>query len=335
VEIAGQAGQSAAGLRAAGASARVFAPLHPLRYQPDPDIVAPSGRVVYLRAAATAALASDVVHFHYGLSFVAGHLDVRLLRAAGRRVVVEFHGSEIRRPALERERNPFYVQLQGEDDETAEALLRTWTALTDGHAIISDPALARFAEPYFAHIHSVPLRIDCSLLEPAPPRAGAQTGALRAVHSPSDLPGKGTRHVRAAVERLRAGGAPLDYVEVHGMAQAEARAVYASADLVIDQLCSGSHGVFAIEAMAMAKPVISYIGETSRAAYPQDLPVINADPTTIEAVLGEWIEPSAPRHERGLAGRAYVERVHDARAVAPRLLAVYAQLPSRRRWPGS
>jgi len=63
------------------------------------------------------------------------------------------------------------------------------------------------------------------------------------------------------------------------------------------------------------------------ATYPPVLPIINANPDTIEQVLAEWVERPRERYELGLASRAYAERIHDHRAVARRMLDAYETLP--------
>jgi glycosyltransferase involved in cell wall biosynthesis len=150
---------------------------------------------------------------------------------------------------------------------------------------------------------------------------------MRVVHSPTDLAAKGTEFVRRATSELEAVGAPIEYVEVHGLSHSRALEVYRSADLVVDQLCAGGHGVFAAEAMGLAKPVVCYLLPELEAKYPSDLPLINANPDTVKQVLADWMERPRERHERGLASRAYAERMHDHRVVAARLLEVYETLP--------
>jgi hypothetical protein len=47
---------------------------------------------------------------------------------------------------------------------------------------------------------------------------------------------------------------PVDLDIVEGLPHEEARKRYARADIVVDQLNAGWHGVFALEAMALGKP---------------------------------------------------------------------------------
>ena len=150
---------------------------------------------------------------------------------------------------------------------------------------------------------------------------------MRVIHSPTDLAAKGTEFVRRATAELKDAGAPIDYVEVHGVSHQQALEIYSGADLVVDQLCGGGHGVFAAEAMSLAKPVVCYLLPELKDAYPADLPIINANPATLKDVLAEWVDRPRERHELGLASRAYAERIHDHRVVARRLLEVYETLP--------
>jgi hypothetical protein len=316
---------SVLGQRELGAQATGFARRHSFRYEPAPDIVPPRSRLGYLRAVTRAVHAHDLIHFYFGPSFLPHQLDAPWLRRLGKRVAIEFLGSDVRMPSVEARRNSYYVRNQAENDARATRLMRRWSKVTHGHVIVCDHSLDVFLAPHFPHIHVVGQRVDMRSLVPAPPDPRAQR--MRVVHSPTDRAVKGTEFVRRATAELVDAGAPIDYIEVHDLSHQEALEIYRSADLVVDQLCSGSHGVFAAEAMSLAKPVVCYLLPEIEAAYPSDIPIINANPTTLKEVLSEWMDRPRERHERGLASRVYAERVHDHRAVATRLLEVYETLP--------
>lgn len=324
VEIAGQAALSVVGLRQLGVEAHQFASHHPMGYDLQPDIVAPSGRARYLAAAARAVSTHDVLHFHYGLSFVRNQLDARLARRLGKRVVVEFHGSDVRMPSIQRRCNPHYAWIEGEDDGVALRRLATWSEIASGHVVLCDWGLHMEVADYFQHIHVVGHRVDTSRYRPCPPVP--ETHKPVVVHAPTHLAGKGTPALRVAVAALRQEGLDFEYVEVHGKSHRQARDAYRKADLVVDQLCAGTHGMVAVEAWSMAKPVICYLHPDVPKLDP-DLPAINATPDTIKDVLADWLCRPRDREELGRASRSYAERVHDVRVVAARLLDVYAQLP--------
>jgi glycosyltransferase involved in cell wall biosynthesis len=329
VEVAGQLGLSVAGLRAIGVDARAFARVHPFDYPERPDVVPGPGRISWARNAVRALRGRDIVHFLFGQTFLpeaARQADARLMRRRGIRVVVEFCGSDVRMPGVEAARNPHYVPFPTEDDANATRRMASWATVTDGHVIVPEPGLLAFVGRHFTHAHLVPLRVDTHAFRPAPPSTESGRRPIIA-HAPSHLEGKGTVHVRRAVDDLRAAGADFEYLEIAGVPQRAVHAAFARADIVVDQLCVGSYGVAAVEAMSFAKPVVCYIEPAITDSFPPGLPIVHAAPTTLPAVLGALLERPAERRDLGVASRDYAERVHDMRVVAQRLLQVYEALP--------
>ena len=145
------------------------------------------------------------------------------------------------------------------------------------------------------------------------------------VHAPSNRDKKGTSYVIEACAKL-----PVDLEIVEGLDHEEARSRYARADLVIDQLNAGWHGVFALEAMALGKPVVAHLDEEtverSAQGYGSRVPIVPATKETLVEALRPLVESAALRREIGAASRVYVEQVHDIDLIADRLLAIYAGL---------
>jgi len=158
------------------------------------------------------------------------------------------------------------------------------------------------------------------------------------IHAPSHRGAKGTRYILDAVERLRAEGLKFDFRLVEGLTQLEARKLYEQADLVIDQLLAGWYGGFAVEAMALGKPVICYLRRRDFAFLPakmaEELPLIEANPHSITSVLRDWLQRSSiQRRERGRMGRLFVEKWHNPQHIARRLLEDYRQVLTRKGSP--
>ncbi len=328
VEISGQVSLSVKGLRKLGVGAfSAFGP-HPFGYDP-PDYPLPERRGVdtVLKWAGQIAFRFDIYHYHFAESILGGklfYLDAWLERLRGARVVVEFWGSDVRFPDIEARRNPYYQRFLGEDGRKALFRARVWSSLTRGHALVSDGQMASYVRPFFRHVHIVPQRVDVDGLVPQFPDPSVDEPLL--VHAPSAPGIKGTEFVRRAVERLRAEGVRFRYVEVTSRSYQEVMQLTRQADLVVDQLLVGAHGVYALEAMALGKPVIGYIAPYVQGTYPPDLPIVNANPDTIEAVLRDWLSDGEARRARGEVSRAYVERRHDYRVVARQLSEIYASL---------
>jgi O-antigen/teichoic acid export membrane protein len=151
------------------------------------------------------------------------------------------------------------------------------------------------------------------------------------LHAPSHQGVKGTRLIRDAVERLKRKGIVFEFVLVEGMSNAEAKKQYERADLLIDQLLAGWYGGLAVELMALGKPVICYIREGDLKFVPaqmkDDLPIINATPMTIEAVLEYWITEGVGQwREKGVQSRQYVEKWHDPLRIAGQMKLEYESI---------
>jgi glycosyltransferase involved in cell wall biosynthesis len=145
------------------------------------------------------------------------------------------------------------------------------------------------------------------------------------VHAPSNRERKGTAHVEEACARL-----PVDLEVIHGLPHEQAVEIYRRADIVVDQLNAGWYGLFAIEAMALGKPVVTFLHDEAvrrtEEAFGVEVPIVNATAKTLEGELRALVDSPDRRRRRGEASRAYVEAVHDDERVADRLLDLYARL---------
>ena len=106
----------------------------------------------------------------------------------------------------------------------------------------------------------------------------------------------------------------------------EAMRIYAEADIIIDQLLSGTYGMLSVEAMAMGKVVIAYIRDDLVSKFPKDLPIVIANPDNIHSVISDLLLAPELRRQIGIASRAFVQKHHDIKAVIPKLLAIYNQI---------
>jgi len=151
------------------------------------------------------------------------------------------------------------------------------------------------------------------------------------IHAPSHRGAKGTAHILEAVDRLKAEGVAFEFVLVEKLSNTEARKLYERADLVVDQLLAGWYGGFAVEAMALGKPVICYLRDSDFGFLPEamrsELPLINAQPANIFDVMREWLTSRRGELQaRGRACRQYVERWHDPLRIAQGIKADYERI---------
>jgi glycosyltransferase involved in cell wall biosynthesis len=239
---------------------------------------------------------TDVFHFYFGWTLIPRKVQWPLLKATRRRSVLHFLGSDIR-------------------GKTPEDL--RYARGADARIVGSYDALR-----WVPDAHVVPPGLDLRDYMPVPSEDRARPVVL---HAPSSRRRKGTEHVIAACDGL---DVDLDIVE--GLRHDEARRHYESADIVVDQLNAGWYGIFALEAMALGKPVLSYLREEAVQATEREMGVeVPIVPVTKESLRDQIAELAASAEERrriGALSRAYVERVHDADKGADRLVAIYRTL---------
>jgi glycosyltransferase involved in cell wall biosynthesis len=273
-------------------------PAHP---EADENLHLPRGpawrrQAVQFRALAKLLPSTDVFHFYFGLTLVPKRFQFPILKAARKKSVFHFVGSDIRG------RSP---------DELA------YGRLADAQIIGSYDAARWIPEA-----EVVPPGIDLSAIEPVTRRAD---GPVRVAHAALSRRRKGTELVVAACEELEL---ELDVIE--NVRHDEVGPRLAQADIVVDQLNSGWYGLFAIEAMAYGKPVVGYIHDEAAtrtaAAFGVEVPIARTTKETLAADLRTLADSDEERRSRGAAGRAYVERVHDADRMADRLIDIYSRL---------
>jgi glycosyltransferase involved in cell wall biosynthesis len=245
----------------------------------------------------------DVFHFHAGATLAPARLNLPPLKALRKGIVFQSWGSDLRgRSAAD------------------VGYLRS------ADAVIVGSYLTRRLAPRgdWPEYDVVPPAIVLRDWEPVSKQPGE---VLCVAHAPSKRAVKGTDAVIAAVDALRSRGAPIELDLIEGVQHREARRRYAEADVVVDQLRIGWYGMFAIESMALAKPVVVHLDEEAAAeteeAFGLDLPVIRADEGSIERVLGGLIEERESLLERGRRSREYVERLHAHTEVARQVLKIY------------
>jgi len=248
------------------------------------------------RAFARLAPRTDIFHFYFGLTLLPKSVQFPLLRALGKRSVMHFLGSDIR----------------GKPPEELEWAKRA------GARVVGSYDAARWVPD----AHVIPPGIDVHAIAPAPPSDRKRPVVL---HAPSSRRRKGTEHVVAACREL---DVELEIVE--GLDHREAFERYRRADVIVDQLNAGWYGVFAIEAMALGKPVVTFLHEEAvrrtEEAFGVPVPIVGATKETLTEALQPLAESAAERRRVGAASRAYAEEVHGLERMTDRLLALYAEL---------
>jgi hypothetical protein len=238
----------------------------------------------------------DVFHFYSSVTLVPKSVQFRILHVAGKRGVYQYLGSDIR-------------------GKTREQL--AYGLAADAEIVSSYDAIR-----WVPHADVVLPGIEVSQIEPAPPSDRKRPIVL---HAPSSRKRKGTEHIVAAVEGL---DAELRVVE--GLTHDEAFELYREADIVVDQLNAGWYGVFAIECLALGKPVVTFLHDEAvrrtEEAYGTKVPLVPTTKETLRESLRPLVEDVALRQRIGAASRAYAEQVHDIEKIADQLVTLYERI---------
>jgi glycosyltransferase involved in cell wall biosynthesis len=169
--------------------------------------------------------------------------------------------------------------------------------------------------------------IDVEKFVPRPPefRIGDM---LRIAHAPNHGHFKGSHLLVEAVDRLTKEGEKIELVTMQGVPNKKVIELFGTSHLVADQFVAGFHGYTALEAMAMAKPVLCFLRNDEMMIDPATCPIINTRPGDIYGMLKKCLRGELDLQSIGQSGRRYVERYYSLEAVAARLGELYVETAS-------
>lgn len=275
---------------------------------------------------------NDVFVFNFSLSFTGylqqspshvlrhlAYLDLAVLKALGKKIVIIANGSDIRswrllveemkRAGLDQHARYAIADLDL-DFGGPDKMKRTKAAKIEKYAdhVFARPNCAQFLTRDY---NLVWLPVDMSTFRFS---IGNASSPL-VVHAPSNSRVKGTKYILQAVNKLRQEGYEFEFELCQNIQNVALRKILSIAQIAIDQLILPGYGLFGIEAMAsgcavLGSAVPGYNGN------PMELPIMTTTPDTIYQNLRSLIEDQGLRVKMAQDGRAYVEKYHDNVKVA-------------------
>ncbi len=245
--------------------------------------------------------------------------EVGALRAAGVRVAMLCHGSDIRLPSRHRAHEPDSPFVEGGYAETArlEEQAARHRELLDGlgaPVFVSTPDL--LLDVPTATWLPVVVGERWRDLPSAPP---LEQDVPLVVHIPSRAGLKGSDLIEATMRALDAEGV-VRYERHEGIPADRMPELYGRADIVLDQFSLGIYGVATCEALAAGRVVVSHVGDQVRehvlTATGRELPVVEARAADLDRVLREIVADRARFRDVAAAGPEFVREVHDGRRSA-------------------
>lgn len=284
----------------------------------------------------------DVIHFNGGRSLMQSspsrfpflsRADLAYFRALGKAIVVTYQGCDVRQASVCRQR----FDINGCafcTNPCSEALDRHKAYMVEGFDRYADaifavnPDLLWVLPERAEFLPYTTIELDEWQPEQLPPNAGGDP--FRILHAPTNRGLKGTPQIVEAVEALKAEHPEVELLLVENVPHEQVRELYRRSHLVVDQLLLGWYGGFAVEAMALGRPVVCYIRDGDLGSIPagmrDDMPIVRAQPDDILAVLRRLVADRAQLPSLGERSRAYVERWHDPDAIARRTKATYERI---------
>lgn len=247
------------------------------------------------------------------------------LRAAGLTVGMIAHGSDIRVPSRHREMYPLSPfdpdhpttrGLQAQSERLSAVMLGF-----DGPTFVSTPDLLDFAPA----ATWLPVVVDGAVW--ATDRPVLERRRPVVVHVPSNPFLKGSHLVDGQLQDMSDRGL-IEYRRLEGIAPDQVPAVVADADVVLDQFVLGLYSAMAVQGMFAGRLVVAHVADRVRARVPGELPVLEARPDDVVAVLERVLDDRATHQAMARDGLAYARRVHDG-AMSARVLAPFLGRPER------
>lgn len=274
----------------------------------------------------------DVFHFHGTRTLIPPRdglplmWDLPILKALNKTVVFTFHGSDVRLKSLDR-LDPWSFHNFSDikcDEEKIGLYLSVISDFAD-HLTVGNILNTAYVpgSKYISKPLNLTDYVETGLQHTEPPRV---------LHITRRRATKGTDAILAAIAKLQAEGLRFDFKLLEGVSHKDAKQAINEADIIIEKVLSGDAGITALEAMASGKVVMSRIRDEVYQQHP-DMPVVNANPETVQTELRNLIENASLRQDIARRGRPYVEANHSMQGVAEELEALY-QSPRRkkRRW---
>ncbi len=149
-----------------------------------------------------------------------------------------------------------------------------------------------------------------------------RSGALRILHAPNHRMIKGSQRFIDSVNELRDEGVEVELVILEKVPNDHIRDVMASVDVIADQLVVGWYAMFAIEGMAMGKPVLCYLRDDLEELFIHagllergEIPIVRCSSSSVKEEIRRLASDRQVLREIGKRSREYVLKHHSTEAV--------------------
>lgn len=216
--------------------------------------------------------------FHFANNSLVNGIDILLWKLMGKKVIIHYHGSEIRD-----RKQPFFH---------------------------------KFADVFFVSTPDLLKFVPGSIWLPSPIytqnyKQAISSNVLIITHAPSNPPLKGTTEITSAIKSIQMEIPDLKFDLISGIPYNDALDHYSKATIVIDQIKIGWYGMVSLECMAIGVPVVCYISKDLLKYFPDSYPVWLTTEKTLESDIIYLINNLNIRNKQIQIGKKYVSSVHN------------------------
>jgi len=234
---------------------------------------------------------ADIIHWYFGSSILPWNIDIKWIHLLKKPSLIEWLGSDIRIPEIEFNDNPYYRKvfpnIKIPSKQFKKSIKKQEMFIKNGFIAIVPPCMQQYLQKHlWPEFYIFRQRIMLSDYVPCYP--SPETKKPIVVHSPTNPVIKGTPIVIEIINKLKKKYA-FEFKLIENVKRTEALEIMKNADIFLDQFVLGAHGMACLEAMAYGKPVLCYIKPSLIPQYPDDLPIVNANPDNLEIVLEELL----------------------------------------------
>lgn len=245
--------------------------------------------------------------------------EISALLDAGVKVGTVAHGTDVRLPSLHRDLEPFspFTAAYPGLDALEKKVQRNHDLLDELELpeFVSTPDLLQF-RPNAKWLPTVSDPEKWTALKP--PQIGARKPVV--LHFPSARPKlKGTGHIDRALTQLDEEGI-IEYLRADRIPFSEVPSLIERSDVVVNQVGMGLYAMVAIEAMMAGRIVVSQVWDSVRETILEetgmDVPIVEANPSTLYDVVKDIARHPERYAHLGPAGQAFATQVHTKQSAA-------------------
>ena len=270
----------------------------------------------------------NTFHFYYGTTLFPKQIDLPLYKFFKKKVIMEYLGYDVQLYQYSIEKYeitnvkyyyPHDISIKA--DKIKIARLKSESRYLDKQLVCA-PSYTEFV----TGSSILPLALDLKKYRFSPKEPPGKEIVI--LHAPTSRGNKGTSFIINAIDKLKDEGYKIRLLLIENVTHDELKQKYIACDLYVEEIIHGWYGTTSIEAMALGRPTICFIRESyyEHINFGEDIPVINAEPSSIYEVLKRTIDEKHLFPEIGKKSRLFVENVHDLNMLTDKLIDIYNKL---------